>query len=91
MHFWMYLQAQVHLVKSTCVTVCTSGHTLIRDVQQHSQVQDRRSWRWIFGWIRINNKLCPVAHDSFLNSSTERRPQQLALSDIRWKTVQDPT
>lgn len=60
---------KAHLVESTCMAVCPSGHALIGDVQQHSQVQDQRCrWR-SFRWTRINNELCPVVHGSFLNSS----------------------
>lgn len=69
-HYELYLTLQkVHLVLSTCMTVGTPGHALIRDVQQHSEVQDQRCRRWSFGWTGINYELRPVMHGSFLNRS----------------------
>lgn len=51
------------------MAVCPSGHALIGDVQQHSQVQDQRCRRWSFGGTGINDELRPVVYGSFLNSS----------------------
>lgn len=71
MHYELHLRLQkAHLVLSTCVVVSTSGHALIGDVQQHSQVQDQRCWWWRFGRTGINNELRPVMYGSFLNSAT---------------------